>query len=98
MHINAIRMGFSNIYFKGSQVRISKLCCISFPENCFDLGRKAFHLGLNCFPNYPFKGSHNTKGLTKDTAVLMKFYPGSHKRHIVLIWWTLVPNKQRMWN
>ena len=36
-----------HIYFKGSQVVIS---------------HAAFHLGLHCFPNYPFKGFQYTKG------------------------------------
>ena len=38
--MNTMRMGLSIIYFKGSQVLISKLLCISVPEDCFDLRKK----------------------------------------------------------
>ena len=61
--INAIRMGVSIIYFKRSQVEISKLLYFS-PRLFFILENSeysdemlhsaAFHLGLHCFSKYPF--------------------------------------------
>ena len=72
IQINAIRIGLSIIYFKGSWVRISKLCCISVPEDCYDIAKSvdpdemqhsaAFHLDLHCLPKYPFRGFQHTKG------------------------------------
>ena len=45
IHIDAIRIGLPILYFKGSQVEVSRLLCFS-----------AFHLGLHCLPKYPFRG------------------------------------------
>ena len=62
--VDTKNLRWSNIHIKGSQVRISKFKCFSVPEDSFILGNSedpdemphfvAFHLGLHCFPKYPF--------------------------------------------
>ena len=59
-------------YIKGSQVIISAKNCISLKID-FVLANSAdpdemphyaaFHLGLHCWPKYPFRGFCSTKGL-----------------------------------
>ena len=70
--IKAIRMGLSIIYFKGSQVIISQILCISVIDVVLILANSedpdemqhyaAFHLGLHCLPKYPFRGFQYAKG------------------------------------
>ena len=63
--IDTICMGLPTVYFKGSQVEFSELCCISAPEGCFNISKQhyaAFHLGLHCLQKYSFRGFPNTKG------------------------------------
>ena len=72
-HIDTIGMGLPIMYFKGSQVELSKLGCISVHENYLFLANSAdpdemqhyaaFHLGLHCLPNFPFGGFQYTKGM-----------------------------------
>ena len=58
--------------FDGSKVIFSKQNkkCISFYENPFSVNsvdpdemphKAAFHLGLHCFPKYPFRGFRSKK-------------------------------------
>ena len=58
-------------YFKGSQVRITQLWCISVPEDCLYLNSvdpdemtyyAAFNLGLHCLSKFLFRGFQYTKG------------------------------------
>ena len=35
IHIDTITMEMPTVYFKGSYVDVSELCCISVPEGCF---------------------------------------------------------------
>ena len=62
------------LYFKGTQVEISKLYYISVPKDCFYLSKlyradpdemlhhAAFHLGLHCLTKYLSTGIQNEKG------------------------------------
>ena len=57
-YVDRISMELPILYFKGSQVNISKLWCISVPEDCFDISKQcmpcllapyaAFYLVLPC--------------------------------------------------
>ena len=40
IHFDTISMGLPILYFKGSQVEVYKLWCISVPEGCFNLGKQ----------------------------------------------------------
>ena len=72
IQIKAKRMGLSIIYFKGSQVVIYQLWCISIHKDVFTLTNildpgemmhhAAFHLGLHCLSKYPFKGFQYENG------------------------------------
>ena len=57
IHIDTTSMDLSILYFKVSQVKISKFSCISVSE---DLANSAdtdeIHLGLHCLPKYLFTG------------------------------------------
>ena len=70
IHIDTISLGLPIMFFKGSQVDVSKLYCISVPEGCFNLSKQcrpyemqhnaAFHLDLHCFAKYRFRGFQYT--------------------------------------
>ena len=74
IQIKAIRVGLSIIYFKGPQILIFQLVCISVPEYCFYMNKQtsvdhyemphyaAFHVGAHCLLKYPFMGFKYTKG------------------------------------
>ena len=62
-------MGLHIVYFKGSQVVLSKLRCISVPEGSIyqansvdpiEMQHYAFHLGLHCLSKYPFRSFQYT--------------------------------------
>ena len=56
IQINAIRMGLSIIYFKGSEVGISKLWSISVSQDCFDLSKKCrprWNAAICCISSWP---------------------------------------------
>ena len=69
-----ISMGLPILYFKGSQVKASKdydvfltLKVVLIIANSADPDEMqqhyaAFHLGLHCLPEYPFRGFQYTKG------------------------------------
>ena len=66
IHIDTIRMELPIVYFKGSQVDISKSWCVLFLKIVLVLANSvdpdemqhcaAFHLGLHCLLKYPFGG------------------------------------------
>ena len=44
IHIDTISRGLSIVYFKASQVDLSKSGCISVPERCFNLSKQCILL------------------------------------------------------
>ena len=77
IHIDTTCMGLPIVHFKGRQVEFSELWCIYVPKDCFNILANsadtdkmqlyaAFHLGLHCLPECPFRG-----GLSSITC----FYP-----------------------
>ena len=75
IHVDTMSMGLSIVYFKGSQLKFSKVWCVSVSESCFIFNSKQcrpwwnaalcckwLQLGLHCLPKYPFRGFQYTKG------------------------------------
>ena len=71
--IDTISIGLTIVFFQGSQVDFSKLSGISVPVGCFNPSKQCrlmkcsivlnfIHLGLQCLPEYPFRGFQHTKG------------------------------------
>ena len=70
--LHTIKSGWSNVYFEGTKVIISKnILFLSLKidfvtANSADLDEMplhaAFHLGLHCLPKYPFRGFWSSKG------------------------------------
>ena len=69
---DTVKSGWSIVYIQGLQVKISKKY-VSFSEHQFCLGKNsadpdemlpyaAFHQGLHCFPQYPFRGLQSSTG------------------------------------
>ena len=70
-HIDTICRGLSIVYFKASQVEISKLGCIFVPECCFNLSKQCIllhviwvytvgqstHLGVSGIQRVKIKGT-----------------------------------------
>ena len=49
IHIDTVRMELFILYYKGSQVELSKIWCISDPEDCFILANSVGpNLGIHC--------------------------------------------------
>ena len=68
-----LKDGIVLIYIKVSQIEISKQLCTIIPDNCIFILENcagpdemphfaAFHLGLHCLQEYPFRGFQCTKG------------------------------------
>ena len=71
IHLDTISMGLPIVYFKGSQVKVPKLWCISVPEGFLILANSAdpdemqhyaaFHQSLHCLPKHSFRCFRYTK-------------------------------------
>ena len=71
IHFDMVRIRLPIVCFKGSQVKVTKLCCISISEHCLNIANSAdpdkmqhyaaFHMGLHCLPQYPFRGFQYTR-------------------------------------
>ena len=73
IQINAIRMGLSIIYYKGSEFlnydAFLSLNVVLTSAKCEDNDEMqrlaAFHLRLHFLPKYPFRGFQHTKGYNR---------------------------------
>ena len=63
---HTIKLGWSIVYIEGSKVVFLSLKIYFVLANSADpdemLHYAAFHLGLHCLPNCPFRGLGSTKG------------------------------------
>ena len=79
LQINAVRIGFSIIYFKGSKVEeISNNICTSFPEDCFCISKQCRPCSIMLHFIWVFAVRKSTRfGVSRIQRIILHLQTGS---------------------